>query len=135
MFERFKRAFRGGDPKPSLDAVRFDTTGYVFMGELEPGSLRVWHTPEGAALGLYFFPLPPDLPAEAASVEELAAWFRRQLAGSGTNPDGKLVEARVTVAGGCPAVRTVVSVAQQPSGRSYVGSLTVPFRAISFVLK
>jgi hypothetical protein len=71
----------------------------------------------------------------AASVEELEAFYRGLLAASDTNSGGKLVEIRVVVAGGCLAVRTIVSIAQQPSGRSYVGSLTVPFRAFSFVLK
>ena len=131
MFGLFKRGSRGGGAEPSIDAVRFDTTGYEFYRELEPGRLRVWWTPEGDGLGVHFFPLPPDLPSSAASVDELVTFYRNMLGESG----GKLVEARVVVAGGCPALRTVVSVAQQPSGRSYVGSLTVPFRAFSFVLK
>jgi hypothetical protein len=38
-------------------------------------------------------------------------------------------------AGGCTAVRTIFSVSQQPSGRTYIGSLTVPFRDFSFVFK
>lgn len=135
MFGLFKRGFRSDGPKPSLEAVHFDTTGYVFTGELQPGALRVWHTPQGDGLGLYFYPLPPDLPVGAASVEELEAFYRGLLAASDTNSGGKLVEIRVVVAGGCLAVRTIVSIAQQPSGRSYVGSLTVPFRAFSFVLK
>jgi hypothetical protein len=131
MFRLFKRGSGGGGSKPSLDAVRFDTTGYAFQGEPQPGKVRVWHTPEGDGLGVYFFPVPPDLPANAASVDELAAFYRRLLGDSG----GKLVEVRVVVAGGCPAVRTILSVPQQPSGRTYVGSLTVPFGDFSFVLK
>jgi hypothetical protein len=121
----------GGGGKPSLDAVRFDATRYAAQGEPQPGRVRVWHTPEGDGLGLYFFPVPPDLPANAASVEELAVFYGRLLGDSG----GKLVEATVVVAGGCPAVRLILSVPQQPSGRTYVGSLTVPFRDFSFVLK
>jgi len=80
---------------------------------------------------VYFFPVPPDLPAQAASVDELAGFYRRLLGDSG----GKLVEVGVVVAGGCPAVRAILSVPQQPTGRTYVGSLTVPFRDFSFVLK
>lgn len=131
MFRLFRRGSRGGGAKPSLDAVRFDTTGYSFQAELQSGKLRVWHTPEGDGLGLYLFPVPPDLPAGAASVDELAAFYRRLVADS----DSKLVEVRVVIASGCPAVRTILSVAQQPSGRTYLGSLTLPFRAFSFVLK
>lgn len=131
MFGLFKRGSRGGDAKPSLDAVRFYTTGYESQGEPQPGKVRVWHTPEGDGLGVYFFPVPPDLPANAASVDELAAFYRRLLGESG----GKLVEIGVITAGGCPAVRTILSVPQHPSGRTYVGSLTVPFRDFSFVVK
>ena len=42
---------------------------------------------------------------------------------------------RVMFTGGCPAVCTISSMPQQPSGWTYVGSLTVPFRDFSFVLK
>jgi hypothetical protein len=131
MFGFFKRGSKDGGAKPSLDSVRFDTTGYEFHRELEPGRLRVWWTPEGDGLGVHFFPLPPDIPPGAASVDELAAFYQNMLGDSG----GRLVDIRVVVAGGCPAIRGIVSVPQQPSGRSYVGTLTVPFRAFSFVLK
>src|SRR6516162_9034504 len=90
MFGLFKRGSGAGGAKPSLDAVRFDTTGYAFQGELQPGKARVWHTPENDGLGVYFFPVPPDLPANAGAVE-LAAVYRRLLRDSG----GKLVEVAV----------------------------------------
>jgi hypothetical protein len=131
MFGHFKRGSGGDGAKPSLDAVRFDTTGYELQGEPQPGQTRVWFTPEGDGLGLYYFPVPPDLPANAASTDELAAFYHRLLGDSG----GKMVEVAVVVAGGCPAVRTILSAPQQPSGLTYVGALTVPFRDFSFVLK
>jgi hypothetical protein len=130
MFGIFKRG-PGAGGEPSLDAVRFDTKGYKYQGEAQPGRVRVWHTPEGDGLGVYFFTVPPDLPANATSVDDLAAFYSRLLGDSG----GKLVEARVVEAGGCTAVRTIFSVPQQPSGRTYIGSLTVPFRDFSFVFK
>jgi hypothetical protein len=125
--------FRSGEDasKPSLDAIRFDMAGYEYRGEAEPGELRVWYTPEGDGLGLFFFPIPPDLPADAGSMDELAAFYRRLPDDS----DGRLVEVRVLEAGGCPAIRTVLSFPQRPSGRTYLGSLCVPFRDFSFVLK
>jgi hypothetical protein len=131
MFGLFKRSPGRGGAKPSLDSVRFDTTGYAPQGEPQPGKVRVWHTPEGDGLGVYFFAVPPDLPPNSASVDELAAFYRSLLGDS----EGKLVEVSVVVAGGCPAVRTVLSVPQEPSGLTYVGSLTVPFRDFSFVIK
>lgn len=131
MFGLFRRDSGGGAAAPSLDSIRFDTTGYDPQGEPQPGKVRVWHTPPGDGLGVFFFPVPPDLPKDAASVEELASFYRRALGDSG----GRLVEVSVVVAGGVPAVRTLLSVPQQPGGRAYVGSLTVPFRDFSFVLK
>ncbi len=130
MFGLFKRR-AAGLGKPSLDSVRFDTNGYAAQGEPQPGQIRVWHTPDGDGLGIYYFPLPPDLPANASSVNELADFYQSMLGESG----GKLVELSVIVTGGCSAIRTILSVPQQPSGRSYVGSLTLPFRDFSFVVK
>jgi len=130
MFGLFKRASNGA-ASPSLDSIRFDTAGYAPQGEPTPDKLRVWQTPDGDGLGVYFFAAPPDLPADAESDEELVAFYRRLLGEAG----GKLVEARVVGAGGDPAVRTVLSMPQPPSGRTAVGSLTVPFRDFSFVFK
>jgi hypothetical protein len=127
MFGHFKR----GGAKPSLDAICFDTTGYASQGEPQPGKVRIWHTPEGDGLGVYFFTVPPDLPANASSVDELTAVYGRLLGEAG----GNLVEVSVVIANSCSAVRTILSVPQQPSGRTYVGSLTLPFRDFSFVIK
>lgn len=46
-----------------------------------------------------------------------------------------MVECRVQTTGGGRVVCTILSVPQEPSGRTYIGSLTVPFRDFSFVLK
>jgi hypothetical protein len=131
MFGLFKRGDGMSTAKPSLDSVRFDAASYSLQGDPQTGKVRVWHTPEGDGLGLYFHSLPPDLPAQASSVDELALFYRQKIEDSG----GKLIEVRVVDASGCPAVRTVLSIPQQPSGRTYIGSLTVPFRDFSFVLK
>ncbi len=129
MFGLFKRG--GSGAQPSLDAVRFDATGYTFQGEPQPGQARVWHTPTGDGLIVRFIEAPPDIPADAGSVEDLVAFYRHLLGDSG----GRLVEVRVVDAVGCRAVRTLLSVPQQPSGRTYIGSLTLPFRDFSFVIK
>jgi hypothetical protein len=121
----------GGDARPSLDDVRFDTIGYALQGEPDPGQARVWHTPEGDGLGVYLLNDPPTLPADAASVDELAALYQRLVEPSG----GRVVEFGVVSAGGCAAVRTLVSVRQQPSGRACLASLTLPFRDFSYVVK
>jgi hypothetical protein len=64
-------------------------------------------------------------------LDALDAFYRQLVGDSG----GRLVEVSVVAAGGGLAVRTILSAPQQPSGRTYIGSLTVPFRDFSFVIK
>src|SRR3954465_6501604 len=89
----------GGGPMPSLNAVRFDTTGYESRGEPRPGQVRVWFTPDGDGVGLYYFAVPPDLPV-ASSVDELRAFYASGLEKGG----GRMVETSVFKFGGCFAV-------------------------------
>jgi hypothetical protein len=126
MFKLLKR----GRAKPSLDAIRFDTSDYHYLGEPRPGEFRAWRTPHGDGVGIYFYDLAPDLP-NAESVDELAAFYDRMQSDSG----GRFVEVSVMVAGGCRVVRTLASVPDEPVGRTYLGALTLPFRDFSFVIK
>lgn len=126
------RFFRlGGSAAPSLDAVKFDTTGYEFQGEPQPGKLRVWYTSDGDGLGLHLFAIPPDLPQRLKSTEELRRFYERLTESASV----KMAEVSVLEVGSCLAVRTVMLVPQQPSGLTCLGTLTVPFRDFSFVLK
>lgn len=115
---------------PSIDSISFNNTGYEYKGEPESGKVRVWHTPAGDGVGIYFFPVRPDLP-RVHSENELAASYTMALKKTGN----RLVEVRIVVAANCLAVRTIVSEQRQPSGLTFVGSLTVPFRDFSFVVK
>lgn len=115
----------------SIEHITFSCDEYEYQGEQEPGRVRVWFTPDGDGLGLFFFPVPPDLPSHASSVIEISAFYESMLANSG----GKLVETRITEIDGCAAVQIILSVPQEPNGRTYVGSVTIPFRDFSFVLK
>lgn len=123
----------GGPAEPSLDAVAFDTTGYEFLGEPRPGERRDWRTPDRDTLSVYFGALPPDMPAGVGSVNDLADYFY------GTHlddPRAQLVELGVVNAGGCPAIHSILKIPQprNPSGRTCIASLTVPFRDFSFLL-
>jgi hypothetical protein len=48
---------------------------------------------------------------------------------------GPVIEASVFEVDGCRAIKTVAKVAQRNSGFTYLGSITIPFRDFSFVLK
>ena len=117
--------------QPSLDSVRFDATGWSYQGEPQPSEVRVWHTPDGDGVGVYFFAVPPNLPRQATSAAALTAFYRRMMAGS----SARLLEALPIECGNCAAVRALLAVPESPSGRSYLGSITVPFRNFSFVIK
>jgi hypothetical protein len=115
---------------PTIDSLRFDTTGWTYHGEPEPGQTRVWEAPEHDAVSLHFFGIPPNLPA-AATVDQLAAMYASGLAAAG----GKVVECTVDGLARCSAVRLLLKVPQKPSGMMYQVALTVPFRDFSFVVK
>ncbi len=114
---------------PSLSSVVFDTAGYEDRG-VHDGT-HVWHTAQGDGIGLFFFPIQPDLPSNARSTEELRQFYLSMLGQSG----GKFVELRVCHVDGHPSVVTIIKMPQQPSGMTYVGSITIPFRDFSFVVK
>jgi hypothetical protein len=114
---------------PSLSSVVFDTAGYQDVG-VQDGK-HIWHTPQGDGVGLFFFPIPPDLPMNACSEEELCQFFSSMMDGT----ESKLVELHLIAVDGQPSVQSIIKSPQQPTGMTYVGSIIVPFRDFSFVVK
>jgi hypothetical protein len=115
---------------PTIDSFSFAVSGWKYHGERRPNEMRVWETPEGDAVSLHFFGIPPDIPA-ADSIEGIAALYAEGLRASGA----KVVECSRTTAADCPCVRLVIKAPQQPSGMMYQGMFTLPFRDFSFVVK
>jgi hypothetical protein len=114
---------------PSLDSVTFDAAEFVFVGDSE--GVRMWHTHAGDAVDLHFFLQPPDVPAAIDRLDDLRKAYRDMLARAGVG----LIELDVIETDGCRAVSLIVKVPQQPTGMTYIGSLTLPFRDFSYVLK
>lgn len=125
MFGKFfNRAF-----KSSLEAVAFDETGYDYRGIIK--GTRVWHTPRGDGLGLYHFARRPDLPQAARSNQDLRAFYANRFP-----PDQvRMVDSEFILVDGVPCIWTIIKTPQQPTGMTYLGSVTVPFAEFSFVLK
>ena len=65
----------------SLDSVTFDAAGFALQGDRN--GVRVWHTPTGDWLGLYYFPAPPDFQADIGSIQELRSFYRQAALRSG----------------------------------------------------
>lgn len=119
----------GERPSASPDSVQFDASGYQFQGDRD--GARVWFLAEGGGVGLYFFPRKPDLPVNAATVEQIKESYVAQM-GSGL----KMVECRVVDVDGVNSIWLVAKGQDEQSRAAiYVGSLTIPFREFSFVVK
>jgi hypothetical protein len=129
MLNWLKRMVSSGY-QPSLDDLRFDWSRYVFDRETIPYQQRLWFTPNHDGITLNFFAIPPDLPTNTTSVNELEAFYRRLVGES-----GKLVEIQLVLIDELVAIRTLLSLPQQPSGRTALGALTLPFRDCSYVVK
>jgi hypothetical protein len=99
--------------------------------EASAGNPRVWYTPDGDGVGLYFFALPPDIPKGAASVTVLQAFHEQRVSKGNT----RVVETAIKILDGCKSVYVIMKAPQSPSGMTYVGSFTLPFKDFSYVLK
>ena len=117
-----------GSERPQRDWVSLADGDASF--ESDTGSVRVWRFPDGDAVGIYFFDLQPDLPREL-DLTDFVSKTRDHVTATGAT----LVECSILGIRAIRAVRQIVKVRQDPSGLTYLGSLTLPFRNFSYVLK
>jgi hypothetical protein len=119
-------------PRPIYEFVRFDAMGWQRESGIDDPNLAVWYPPRGGAVSLNGFPLPPDLPQEVT-----LSGFRRSYKAL-LSPESGLVELEIVRVGQVPAVRSVIRQPAGPepkAGIAYIGSYTVPFAPMSFVIK
>lgn len=116
-------------PLPTIDALTFDASSLRYLGE--KGNERQWSTPEDDLLCLSFHGQVPDLPANSRHLFQLFDAVEREV----TNETVKLVELDTPEVGGMTALWLILKIPRQPSGRTYLGSLTLPFARCSYVLK
>jgi hypothetical protein len=112
-----------------MELVTFDAEGY----RVEPRAANLWvfHAPTGDLVQLWRFDLAPDIGAALDDEPAVRAMYRERVARAGA---GLVAVDCVTVAA-VRAVRVVIKAPMEPRGRIYVGSLTLPFRDFSYVLK
>lgn len=104
-----------------------DTSSWT-RADLDDGSVA-FDRPSGDRLMIYGFDVPPDLPS--LDVQELRRFYRGVI----TEAGGGLVTVDVIDVDGVPSVLTLFKFPQQPTGMTYVGAVTVPFRDRSFVVR
>ena len=113
----------------ALNAVRFDAQGYE--SQRDHDLVRVWHTPAGDELGLSYHPLAPDIGARLEDLAGLRRYYRAIAEAAGLG----VIEIETLTIDRCRAVRALFKAPQEPQGRTYLGSLTLPFRDFSYVFK
>src|SRR4051812_34584302 len=67
--------------KPTLDDLRFDTTGWALHGEDE--GTRILRNAAGDQLTANVFRLPPDIPTGLDAIDLVRSFYRAQIAGAG----------------------------------------------------
>lgn len=112
-----------------LDFITFTDAGFVPQGDVD--GIRVWHTPQGDGLGLYFFALPPDIKADLNNVQDVRNFCRAAMSSANSG----LIEADVVLLDGCRALQSITKQLQPQGGMIYIGSLILPFRDFSYVVK
>lgn len=112
-----------------LDSITFNAAGFTLQGD--KANVRVWHSPAGGGVGLYYFAVPPDILADLTSVDAVRAFYRSQILSAGLG----MIEVDTLQVDDCVVIRTILKQPQQPTGMTYLGSLTIPFRDFSYVIK
>ncbi len=120
------RRFRSGRFLKNLDL-----SGDGLEHEADHANVRVWRTEEGDAVGMYHFDSPPDLPRSQPTIEDFLNAYASRAQSEGV----EVVELDICLAAGQQTLKTIIKAPQEPSGLTYVGALTLPFRDHSFVIK
>ncbi len=126
----FKKLFNR--KPPALHSLAFDAPGWQVQ-ETNPKK-QVWEHPgHPAMLSLHFFDVPPDIPVRLEDQPALQGHYRSLI----SSQHGGLVEVAVGVLANTriPVVKTIFKIPRQPRGMGYIGSLTLPFRQFSYVVK
>lgn len=128
----FKRTQKDKGVEVSIHDVTFNTDGWTLHNETD--QVIEWRWPErAAALSKHFFPIRPDIPVNLSQTDTLIAMNREQL----KSLNGSVVEVSVIILEGVPSLMQIFAlpIPQQQTGRIYIGSITLPFAAFSYVLK
>jgi hypothetical protein len=123
MFSFFKRQ------KVTIDSVTIPNFGWTKTDDTK--SKVQWINPEQTvAISVNFFNLPPDIPT-IKRIDTLRDFYRNSIA----SINGGLIEVELRKIANIPFARTIFKIPQEPSGMTYLASLTIPFETCSFVLK
>jgi hypothetical protein len=101
-----------------------------YLEDEEP-SAKMWRTPSGDIVALYYFPFPPDIHADPRDEKALYRVYEEAAAGAGLG----VVEVSSVQLIDVFAVRTIFRQPKLPHGISFIGGITLPYQDLSYVIK
>lgn len=123
MFNFFK------SKKASINSLSIPDFGWEQVKN-DP-EMKQWINPaQTIALSVHFFDQKPDLPT-AKDIAILRAFYRNQI----VVHDGGLIQANLINLKTYSVIKTIFKIPQKPTGMTYLGSLTIPFKKCSYVVK
>jgi len=123
MFNLFNRN------KATINSISIPDFGWI-QDKNEEG-IKLWMNPEQTrAISINFFNLKPDLPT-IKDVTVLRDFYRNQISAH----NGGIVQVDLVDLKGYTAVKTIFKIPQEPTGMTYLASLTIPFATCSYVVK
>lgn len=124
MFSFFRKS------EISIKSVSIHDFGWPKVTE-EDGIIRWVNQERTAVVTINYFDLVPDIPTRDRDVNVLRSFFRNSI----NKANGGLLAAELYQLQGFDVIKTIFKIPQEPNGRQYIGSLTLPFSTCSFVLK
>jgi hypothetical protein len=117
----------------SINSVRVDTQGWKLVYQ-SPESMA-WENERSEYLAIDYFSIPPDIPCALDEIDVLRHVYRNGLASVGAGLISTDVETTKIGQRAVSFIKVVTKTPMQPSGMSYLGSLTFPFAEFSYVIK
>ncbi len=123
MFNLFK------SKKATINSISIPDFGWEQVKN--EAEMQQWLNPaQSIALSINFFDQKPDLPT-AKDIDLLRDYYRDQI----VVPNGGLIQADLINLKTYSAIKTMFKIPQNPTGMTYLGSLTIPFKKCSYVVK
>ena len=94
-------------------------------------SKKVFYLNDYDDLSINFFNCPPDIYSKDDTELEIQNFYRKLSYESG----GAIIEVKKIKIGSFDTIKTILKFPKQPSGMVYIGSYTIPFKNLSYVVK
>ena len=115
--------------KININSISFPTFDWEVMKEDD--YFKQWINKEQTvALSINFFDSKPDLPY-LNEIDVVREFYRKELSAH----NGGLIEVNIKEIEDYKTIKTIFKISQEPTGISYLSSLTFPFKEYSFVIK